>query len=96
MELLILYYAILILTSGSAAGLLILLERIKRVIAKAPRLEVDSNYRKIIPDTSLSIIAPAYNEASNIRACLLSIAECASPCLDWNLLVIDNTKVFDP
>ena len=73
---------------AASAGLLILQLGLQRVFALAPRLkraEATSS-----PDTSLTVVIPAFNEAHNIAACLSSVLASTPPCRDWSVLVVDD------
>ena len=72
----------------ASAGLLILQLGLKRVFAVAPRLKrVQSDPA---PDTSLTVVIPAFNEAHNIEACVGSVLASSPPCRDWSVLVVDD------
>ena len=76
-------------TAGSAvAGLLILQLGLQRVFAVAPRLKQAPSAPA--PDTSLTVVIPAFNEAHNIEACLGSVLASTPPCQDWSVLVVDD------
>ena len=76
-------------TAGSAvAGLLILQLGLQRVFAGAPRLKQAPSAPA--PDTSLTVVIPAFNEAHNIEACLSRVLASTPPCQDWSVLVVDD------
>ena len=76
-------------TAGSAvAGLLILQLGLQRVFAVAPRLKAARAFAA--PDTTLTVVIPAFNEAQNIEACVASVLANQPPCKDWSLLVVDD------
>ena len=76
-------------TAGSAvAGLLILQLGLQRVFAVAPRLKQAPS--SPAPDTSLTVVIPAFNEAHNIEACLSRVLASTPPCQDWSVLVVDD------
>ena len=76
-------------TAGSAvAGLLILQLGLQRVFAVAPRLKQAPSAPA--PDTSLTVVIPAFNEAHNIEACLSRVLASTPPCQDWSVLVVDD------
>ena len=78
-----------IATAGSAvAGLLILQLGLQRVFAVAPRLKQAPSAPA--PDTSLTVVIPAFNEAHNIEACLSRVLASTPPCQDWSVLVVDD------
>ena len=80
---------LLLATAGSAvAGLLILQWGLQRVFAVAPRLKQAPSAPA--PDTSLTVVIPAFNEAHNIEACLGSVLASTPPCQDWSVLVVDD------
>ena len=76
------------LAVSASAGLLILQLGLQRVFALAPRL--NPAHHDPLPETSLTVVIPAYNEANNISACLLSVLASASPCRDWSVVVVDD------
>lgn len=73
---------------SAAAGLLILLVGLQRVFSVAPRLKPAQDVAA--PDTSLTVVIPAFNEAHNIEACVASVLANQPPCRDWSLLVVDD------
>ena len=76
------------LAVSASAGLLILQLGLQRVFALAPRLNPAQD--DPLPETSLTVVIPAFNEANNISACLLSVLASASPCRDWSVVVVDD------
>ena len=75
--------------AGSAsAGLLILQLGLQRVFAVAPRLKPGQDVAA--PDTTLTVVIPAFNEAHNIEACVASVLANHPPCRDWSVLVVDD------
>ena len=75
--------------AGSAsAGLLILQLGLQRVFAVAPRLKPGQVVAA--PDTTLTVVIPAFNEAHNIEACVASALANQAPCRDWSVLVVDD------
>ena len=75
--------------AGSAsAGLLILQLGLQRVFAVAPRLKPAQS--DAAPDTSLTVVIPAFNEAHNIEACVGCVLASEPPCRDWSVLVVDD------
>ena len=75
--------------AGSAsAGLLILQLGLQRVFAVAPRLKPGQDVAA--PDTTLTVVIPAFNEAHNIEACVASVLANQPPCRDWSVLVVDD------
>ena len=73
---------------SAAAGLLILQLGLQRVFSVAPRLK--PNQDVAAPDTSLTVVIPAFNEAHNIEACVASVLANHPPCRDWSVLVVDD------
>ena len=73
----------------SCAGLLILQIGLWRVFAAAPRLK---SFRSDAerPQTSLTVVIPAFNEAGNITACVERVLASDPPCADWSVLVVDD------
>ena len=61
---------------------------LQRVFAVAPRLKPAKSAS--VPDTSLTVVIPAFNEAHNIEACLGSVLASRPPCQDWSVLVVDD------
>jgi GT2 family glycosyltransferase len=43
-----------------------------------------------LANTSLTVVVPAYNEATNIAACLTSLLCSEDPCGDWRVLLVDD------
>ena len=73
----------------SCAGLLILQIGLWRVFAAAPRLKsVRPDAER--PQTSLTVVIPAFNEAGNITACVERVLASDPPCADWSVLVVDD------
>ena len=73
----------------SFAGLLILQIGLWRVFAAAPRLKsVRPDAER--PQTSLTVVIPAFNEAGNITACVERVLASDPPCADWSVLVVDD------
>ena len=72
----------------ASAGLLILQLGLQRVFAVAPRLKQAPSAPA--PDTSLTVVIPAFNEAHNIEACLSRVLASTPPCQDWSVLVVDD------
>ena len=73
---------------SAAAGLLILQLGLQRVFSVAPRLKPGQDVAA--PDTSLTVVIPAFNEAHNIEACVASVLANQPPCRDWSVLVVDD------
>ena len=73
---------------SAAAGLLILQLGLQRVFSVAPRLKPAQDVAA--PDTSLTVVIPAFNEAHNIEACVASVLANQPPCRDWSVLVVDD------
>ena len=73
---------------SAAAGLLILQLGLQRVFAVAPRLRPAPSVAA--PDTSLTVVIPAFNEAHNIDDCVASVLASQAPCRDWSVLVADD------
>ena len=89
MKLALLEPLLFLATAGSAvAGLLILQLGLQRVFAVAPRLKQAPSAPA--PDTSLTVVIPAFNEAHNIEACLSRVLASTPPCQDWSVLVVDD------
>ena len=73
---------------ASCIGLLILQLGLWRVFSVAPQLQPPQE--QPLPETSLTVVIPAYNEAGNIGPCLDSVLSGQSPCRDWHVLVVDD------
>ena len=73
---------------SAAAGLLILQLGLQRVFSVAPRLKLGQDVAA--PNTSLTVVIPAFNEAHNIEACVASVLANQPPCRDWSVLVVDD------
>ncbi|NQV09745.1 MAG: glycosyltransferase [Cyanobacteria bacterium] len=87
-------WALLSLAAAAALGLLILIAGLARVFARAPRLseqpEPGTYASATMASTSLTVVVPAYNEATNIAACLTSLLRSENPCGDWRVLLVDD------
>ena len=79
---------LLAVAMASCIGLLILQLGLRRVFALAPQLQ--ASVEEALPETSLTVVIPAYNEAGNIGPCLDSVLTAQPPCLDWQVLVVDD------
>ena len=73
---------------SSVIGLLILQLGLKRVFAAAPYL--NPSPEGPLPQTSLTVVIPAYNEAANIEPCLRAVLGSEPPCSSWEVLVVDD------
>ena len=73
---------------ASCIGLLILQVGLWRVFELAPQLQAAADAP--VPQTSLTVVIPAYNEAGNIGACLASVLKGQPPCVEWQVLVVDD------
>ena len=91
--LLIAAWLLLAIAISASAGLLILQLGLQRVFAVAPQLK--QNRQQSAPDTTLTLVIPAYNEESNINACLESVLSSEPPCDDWTVLVVDDDSTDD-
>ncbi|MFM2080572.1 MAG: hypothetical protein RLZZ219_1254 [Cyanobacteriota bacterium] len=80
-----------LLAAVAAAGLLVLIAALVRLFARAPRLNgCEAAAAQPLPDTALTVVVPAYNEAANIAACLTSLLSSEEPCPDWRVLLVDD------
>lgn len=79
-----------LLAAAAALGLAILLAGLMRVISRAPRLAEPAPAPEAPPDTALTVVVPAYNEAGNIAACLESVLASEAPCRHWQVLLVDD------
>lgn len=82
-----LVWALLLTASAAALGLVILLAGLVRVFSRAPGLREAAGEA---PDTSLTVVVPAYNEEANIAACLSSLLASTPPCPHWRVLLVDD------
>jgi len=73
---------------ASCIGLLILQLGLWRVFSVAPQLQPPQE--QPLPETSLTVVIPAYNEADNIALCLESVLSSTTPCVEWHVLVVDD------
>ena len=73
---------------ASCIGLLILQLGLWRVFSVAPQLQ--PSQEQPLPETSLTVVIPAYNEAENIALCLESVLSSTPPCVEWQVLVVDD------
>lgn len=80
---------LLLLAAGSAsAGLLILQIGLQRTFAVAPQLA--PTQAGPLPQTSLTVVIPAYNEVFNIGPCLASVLSSETPSSTWQVIVVDD------
>ena len=94
---LLLGWGLLLPGAAAAAGLSILIAGLVRVFRQAPRLAPLPETEAVeggeaLADTALTVIVPAYNEATNIGACLTSLLSSAAPCGDWQVLLVDDSS----
>lgn len=75
------------LAAAAALGLLILIGGLQRLMARAPQLQQDSGKPA---DGSLTVVVPAYNEATNIGPCLQTLLVSEAPCASWRVLLVDD------
>ena len=79
---------------ASCIGLLILQLGLWRVFSVAPQLQPPQV--QPLPETSLTVVIPAYNEAENIALCLESVLSSTPPCVEWQGLVVDDESSDAP
>ena len=48
-----------------------------------------------MPETSLCVVIPAFNEALNVGPCLSSVLRSATPCRHWHVLLVDDASTDD-
>jgi hypothetical protein len=75
------------LSAAAALGLLILIGGLQRLMGRAPQLLQDNGKPA---DGSLTVVVPAYNEATNIGPCLQSLLVSEAPCANWRVLLVDD------
>ena len=85
-------FALLLIAALVAAciGLLILQLGLMRVFSAAPSLQ--PAFEADVPETSICVVIPAYNEALNVGPCLTSVLRSATPCRDWRVLLVDDAS----
>lgn len=83
----------LLLACAAALGLIILISGLASVFKRAPRLQ--PSCAAALPDLSLTLVLPAYNEAVNIGPCLSSVLASDAPCRDWQVLLVDDRSSDD-
>ena len=83
----LLAWGLLGVATAAALGLAILLGGLVLVIHQAPRLREEA---RPLPEGSLTVVVPAYNEEANIAACIRSLLASASPCPHWQVLLVDD------
>ena len=95
--LLILTWILIVFAAGAALGLLLLLFSLVRVFQNAPTLNSKQfqpgqppSKRETLKKTELTVVVPAYNEATNIKVCLSSILASDPPCNNWRVLLVDD------
>ena len=81
----------LLAATASSAGLLIVQAGLFRVFRSAPQLKSWSA-DAALPQCSLTVVIPAFNEAGNIQACLGSVLRSHPPCSDWSVVVVDDSS----
>ena len=69
---------------SSVIGLLILQLGLRRVFAAAPYL--NPSPEGPLPQTSLTVVVPAYNEAANIEPCVSALLSAEPPCSRWEVV----------
>ena len=76
----------------ACVGLAVMLLALQRLISRAPRLEAQGQapHGTTLPDISLSVVVPAYNEADNIAELVKALLASNPPCRTWSLLVVDD------
>jgi len=84
---LLLAWALALPAAAAALGLLVLLAGLARVFARAPRLQAAA---APLAQGSLTVVVPAYNEASRIGACLAAVLASEPPCPHWRVLVVND------
>lgn len=77
------------LAGAACTGLLILLAGLQRVFAVAPRLQGEA-VDQPLSAALLTVVIPAYNEASNIGACVSAVLASEPPCTVWQVVVVDD------
>jgi GT2 family glycosyltransferase len=89
-------WALLSLAAAAALGLVILIAGLALMFAQAPRLaqlpgaDAAASVAQALAHTSLTVVMPAYNEAANVAACLISVLSSEDPCGDWRVLLVDD------
>jgi glycosyltransferase involved in cell wall biosynthesis len=83
----VLAWGLLGLAAAACLGLAILLGGLVLVIRQAPRLRAEA---RTLPEGSLTVVVPAYNEETNIAACLASLLASAPPCPQWQVVLVDD------
>ncbi len=78
----------MVVAMAPCIGLLILQLGLWRVFSVAPQLLPPQEQH--LPETSLTVVIPAYNEADNIATCLESVLSSTPPCVEWQVLVVDD------
>lgn len=75
-------------------GTVIYLKRLQAVVEEAPSLnnpELQTRSHSAIHDSKVTVIIPAYNEAANIRACVLSVLQSSDLTAEHlNVWVVDD------
>ncbi|KZR69085.1 4,4'-diaponeurosporenoate glycosyltransferase [Prochlorococcus marinus str. MIT 1313] len=96
--LLILTWILIVFAAGAALGLLLLLFSLVRVFQNAPTLnskqfqpgQPPTSKGETLKRTELTVVVPAYNEATNIKVCLSRILASDPPCNNWRVLLVDD------
>lgn len=84
---LLLAWGLPLLAAAAAFGLLVLLGGLAWVFARAPRLP---ELAAPLAEGSLTVVVPAYNEATRIGACLAAVLASETPCPHWRVLVVND------
>ena len=87
----------LVLALVACGGLAVMLAALQWVISRAPRLGPPDLAASCatMPDTSLSVVVPAYNEADNIAELVRTLLASNPPCRSWSLLLVDDDSSDD-
>ena len=85
-------WLLLLTAAAAAAGLGILIVATAVVFSRAPKL---GEQARPLPEGSLTVVVPAYNEAANIAACIGSVLASNSPCPHWQVLLVDDRSSDD-
>ena len=86
----ILIPSLVFLSGGSAIGMAILISSLIITFKNSEDHMLVKECETNVKETALTVVVPAYNEESNIEACLTSILKSSDPCEDWKVLLIDD------
>ncbi len=64
----------------------------RQTLVESHSLLLNKNPSGPIPDTSLTVVIPTYNEDENIEGCIKSIINSAQPAKEWSIVISDDSS----